>query len=109
MEFNELKTTLKSVGFETARKEDERYLEVVVVKKQLADLVIKLDEFFGTSVWPGDQELSPEVHDVIKDYGGIMRGQTLYFWHQNGSFIFAMLWPWQDGEHTTLKVGKVER
>jgi hypothetical protein len=35
-----------------------------------------------------------------------MKGQTLYFSDNNGSPVFAMLWPWQDKENITLKLGR---
>jgi len=107
MEFERLKTSIKSVGFESARKENDAYLELVIIRKQLSNLLVTLDGFFGSSVWPSGNALTPEIQEVIKDFGGIMQGQTLYFWHNGSAFIFAMLWPWQDGEHITLKLAKL--
>jgi hypothetical protein len=35
-----------------------------------------------------------------------MVGQTLYYSKQPDCALFAMFWPWSDGEHTTVKAGK---
>ncbi|MDD5255259.1 MAG: hypothetical protein PHR11_04305 [Candidatus Omnitrophica bacterium] len=107
MEFEHLKTSIKKVGFETARKESETYLELVLVRQHLSPLLAALDGLFGSSVWPSGNALTPEIQEVIKGFGGIMQGQTLYFWHNENSFVFAMLWPWQDGEHITVKLAKL--
>jgi hypothetical protein len=36
-----------------------------------------------------------------------MTNQVLYRKAFGDGTILAMLWPWQDGTHTTLKVGRV--
>jgi len=43
---------------------------------------------------------------MIEEFGGIRPGQTLYFWNEGKDAVFAMLWPWQDGYHTTVKIGR---
>jgi hypothetical protein len=44
------------------------------------------------------------MQEVINGFGGIMPGQTLYFRSEGSESIFAMLWPWQDGIRTTVKI-----
>jgi hypothetical protein len=102
MQFQELKTTVKDIGVETSRHEDDNYLEVVIVKDKLTELIVRLDRVFGSA----QERPSSRAKDVIKGFGGIIEGQILYFLHEGDSFIFAMLWPWQDGEHITLKMGR---
>lgn len=105
MEFAELKGEIKTIGFESVRLDGKDLFEAVVLKQNLTALVSKLDKFFGAPVWPSENPLPQQAKEVVKDCGGIWPGQTLYFWHQNNLAIFAMLWPWSDGEHTTLKCG----
>ena len=102
MRFEQIKKTVKGIGFETAREDNENYLEVVIVKDKLNELLVRLDGLFG----PAQEKPSRQAEEAIRGFGGIMKGQTLYFWHQDSSFIFAMLWPWQDGEHITIKMAQ---
>jgi hypothetical protein len=44
------------------------------------------------------------MEETVKAFGGIMPGQTLYFKNEGNDTIFAMLWPWQDGIRTTVKI-----
>ncbi len=102
MQFKKLKDTVKELGVDTSRAENDNYLEVVIIKDKLTELVLKLDNLLG----PAQGGSSAQAEDVIKEFGGLIKGQTLYFWHEGKSFVFAMLWPWQDGEHITLKMGQ---
>jgi len=104
MQFKELKNTIKGIGVETSRKEDDNYLEVVMIKDKLTEVIVNLNNLFGSA----QGKPTPRAQDIINGFGGVMKGQTLYFWHENKSFIFVMLWPWQDGEHVTLKMGQGE-
>jgi hypothetical protein len=106
MQFDEIKTGVKEVKFDSLRMDCDNYLEAVVLKEEVSKLVNRLNSVLGSPVWPSNQRLSLEVRQVIDSFGGIMPGQTLYFRNQGSDVIFAMLWPWQDGVHTTLKVVK---
>jgi hypothetical protein len=105
MQFKQLKEEVKALGFNEIRIDADSIFEAVIVKKSLAALTPKLDKFFGAPVWPSQNPLSLQAKEVIKDQGGIWPGQTLYFWYENNISIFAMLWPWSDGQHITLKCG----
>lgn len=100
MEFEQLKAIAKEGGFETLRVENENYLEAVLLKNKLEELMLKLDSFFG----PAQNKPSAQAQEAVGEFGGITKGQTLYFCQEGESFVFAMLWPWQDGEHITLKL-----
>lgn len=108
MQFSELKAKVKSVGFDELRIEHDNYFEAVIVKTKTRELVNALQKFFGVPVWPSRRKLSLQVEEAIKDYGGIMAGQTLFFRDHDHKIIFAMLWPWQDGEHATVKIAAIE-
>ena len=104
MQFRELKAQVKSVEFDELRSERDNYFEAVITKDKLKNLTPKLKDFFGASIWPSKKKLPPQVEEAIKDFGGIIAGQTLYFNNHNQNVAFAMLWPWQDGKHTTVKI-----
>lgn len=104
MEFTELIKDVKNIRFETLRKDSEDSFEAVVKKDELTRLSEKLEKFFGVAIWPSKNKVPSSVQKVINDAGGIRSNQTLYFWSTEKDTIFAMLWPWQDGEHVTIKI-----
>lgn len=103
--FKDLTEELKKVGFETPRAENGEYFEAVFVKDRLPDFMKTLEGYFGPVLWPAGQPIPAEIDAVIKKFGGIMGKQTLFGRAQNGRIFFAMLWPWGDGVHITLKAG----
>ncbi len=104
MEFNEIKSKVKSLEFEVLRTDCDNYFEAVVVKNELSKLSERLSNFFGNPAWPSKNRLSYQMQEAVKAFGGIMPGQTLYFKSEGSDAIFAMLWPWQDGLRTTVKI-----
>ena len=106
MEFNEVRQGLKEIPFETLRMDRDNYFEAVIVKNEMTRLNEALNRFFGSPVFPSLSKLSFKAQELINGFGGIMPRQTLYFWNEGSDTVFAMLWPWQDGEHTTVKVIK---
>lgn len=107
MEFDKLKEEIKKVELETTRANDDRYFEVVVKKDCLGGMVRILEGIFGAPAWPSNNKLSRDIEKAIKNFGGLRNGQTLYALSGEGFSVFAMLWPWQDGQRTTIKIGKV--
>ena len=106
MEFNQAQAAVKEVIFETIRVDSENYFEAVIVNSNLPVLIAKLDSLFGQPIWPAKSRLPAEIQNIINDFGGIKEGQTLYFCQQSSVCVFAMLWPWQDAYHITLKIAQ---
>jgi hypothetical protein len=106
MQFEELKNEVKGVSFDTLRFDADNNFEAVIVKDELKKLTSRLEKFFGSPVFPSQTRLTLQVRQVIEGFGGVAVGQTLYFWNQGSDTIFAMLWPWQDGYRTTVKLIK---
>lgn len=106
MDFNEIKKEVKNINFDTLRIDRDNYFEAVIVKAELEKLNERLKKFFGDSAWPSVNRLSSQMQEAVRNFGGIMPGQTLYFWDKGSETIFAMLWPWGDGRHTTVKIVK---
>jgi len=106
MEFNRIKKDVSSISFDTLRVDCDNIFEAVVAKNEVSKLIERLEKFFGPPAWPSKDKLTFQVRQLIDGYGGIMPGQTLYL-HNEGSFsVLAMLWPWQDGVRTTVKIIK---
>ena len=104
MEFCEIKDEIKKIAIEALRSDKSDYFEAVVIKEELAKLNERLKSFFGEPAPENKSSLSQEVQDKINGFGGINPGQTLYFRNEGSDSIFAMLWPWQDGKRTTVKI-----
>jgi hypothetical protein len=107
MNFTELKDALKSLTFDSFRRDEDVYFEAVIVKSELEKMTAVLEKFFGPPAWTASKGKIPVLmSETIAEFGGVIAGQTLYFWTEGDVRIFAMLWPWQDREHITLKTGK---
>lgn len=106
MVFNQIKEEVKKVSFDALRLDCDNLLEAVVVKDEVAKLAACLEKFFGQPAWPSKNRMSLQMRKILDSYGGIMAGQTLYYWTKGPETMLAMLWPWQDGNHTTIKLVK---
>jgi hypothetical protein len=104
VEFNDLKNAIKGIMIETLRVDGENNFEAVIAQKEIEKLTKILEKFFGPPVFPEKKSLSPQISKLIEGFGGILPGQTMYFWDQGKEIIFTMLWPWRDGQHTTLRI-----
>jgi hypothetical protein len=101
-DFGELKQELRGLRFDPLRCDEDAVMEGVVAAGERAKLHLCLKRFFGGAVSSLDGE--PEaVTALIGRFGGLMSGQTLYCCRSGEKYICVMLWPWQDGEHTTVK------
>jgi hypothetical protein len=106
MDFEKIIKALKGIHFVVLRSDDAGYFEAVITGEQLQRLIGQLDFFFGKAVFPSKNKLTSGILRDINAFGGIMPGQTLYYSRGNDGVIFAMLWPWQDKEHITIKIVK---
>lgn len=104
MELKEIREKLEGIKFEEVRADKNTYFEAVVVNNELTTLISKLENIFGSPVWPSKDPLSLDVQGMVKDFGGIRSGQTLYSFEDSSATIIAMLWPWHDEYHITIKV-----
>jgi hypothetical protein len=106
MEFDQLKSALKSLAFDSTRLDCDNQFEGVILREEIEKLTARLEKFFGSPAWPSENTLSLDARQTINYFGGVMPGQTLYYWSQGEDSVFAMLWPWKDGQRTTVKVVK---
>jgi hypothetical protein len=107
MDFGKIRDHIKNFKLDISRADNDVYFEVVIRKEVLAEVIGALEDFFGTAAWPSGSRLSVDAEKIIKNFGGIREGQTLFFADKGGVRMFAMLWPWQDGERITIKIGKI--
>lgn len=106
MPFEELIADIHKVKIEETRTSSNNFFEAVLVQDELVGLIVVLEKFFGQPAWPSKKRLPVNIKNHIREFGGIMPGQTLYFCSNDDSTVIAMLWPWTDRQHTTLKIIK---
>lgn len=104
MQFDELKSEIKNIMYKDVRVDSENYLEAVILSEELKNLNKKLEQFFGLPYLPWQYKFSDRVQNILKDFGSIAGGQTLYFLNKDNDVAFAMLWPWRDSKHVTIKM-----
>ena len=104
MQFKDLIDDVKKVKIDEVRVDSSNFFEAVVARDGFAKVATHLEKFFGVSPWAFNDPLPSEIQGHINSYGGIMPGQTLYFCDSGNAIVIAMLWPWRDGLHTTLKI-----
>ena len=109
MKFDNIKADVKKVELDIMRMDNENYFEAVIDHERLEGMIRVLEGIFGPPAWPSDKKLSKYIEGLIKDAGGLRKGQTLYFLDEEECLAFAMLWPWQDGKRITIKIAKILR
>lgn len=106
MQFEELRAKVKKIGFEAVRFDKEEFFEGFITIDKLPNLVSVLEAFLGPPAISSSQEVSAEAQKVANEFGGVWKGQTFYFQRKETRAMFAMLWPWADKAHVTLKLGQ---
>ncbi|MBU1044728.1 MAG: hypothetical protein KJ915_10075 [Candidatus Omnitrophica bacterium] len=86
------------------RRVADNYAEIVILNSEIFICAEIMDELMGAPVSAAG--IKPTEQDIAdtKDFGGIFDEQTLYKKDFDRARILVMFWPWQDGEHITLKV-----
>jgi len=104
MDFSAVRKDMKVLSFETLRTDCDNFFEGVVMQQEIVKLNLQLKNLFGEPVYPSKNRLAHKVQASVAGFGGVMAGQTLYFKDLGADSILAMLWPWKDGQRTTVKI-----
>ena len=89
------------------RSLSESYYEIVFFSEQVKEWVKILSDILGPPTKPPGTKPSKEDDRLTDEYGGICKNQTLFHKRDETDEVVVMFWPWQDGEHTTLKMALV--
>ena len=106
MTFQELVGKLKQIPCDEVRKESDGYYEFVISSRHLTHLYPIFEDYFGVPFKPSGITPSDKAKDVAKNYGGIQKQQTLYYFHREGLSNCAMIWPWGDRSRATVKIAQ---
>lgn len=104
MDFSVIRKDMKLFSFETLRTDCDNFFEGVIVGQELDKLNGQLKSLLGDPVYPSPNRLAHKVRQTVDGLGGLMPGQTLYYKDLGTDSILAMLWPWKDGQRTTVKI-----
>lgn len=86
------------------RESADGYSELVFYTEDSDRWIKALGERLGYPRKPQGQKPTRDDLVLTKPYGGIHENQILFKKQLENGILFAMLWPWQDGTHTTLKI-----
>lgn len=91
------------------RCDTDDYKEIVIYNRDLEKWNEIFRSIFGSPIKTAGMKPKGEYLLWTKDYGGICRNQILFKKEFGDSVVIAMLWPWQDDIHTTLKLISVKK
>lgn len=109
MNINDILEKGKTLDIYEKRSCTDQYAELVFESRQKDKWDNILTSTLGPAVKPAGKKPSAEDQELAKSYGGIYGNQVLYRKEFDGNIIIAMLWPWQDGIHTTLKLALLDK
>jgi len=104
MDFCSIRKNMKVFNFEALRTDCDNFFEGVIIQQEIDKLNFQLQSLLGEPVYPSKNRLAHKVQKIVDGFGGIMPGQTLYYKDSGSESILAMLWPWKDGQRTTVKI-----
>ena len=104
MDFSSIRKDIKMLSFEALRTDCDNLFEGVIIQQEMEKLNLQLKSFVGEPVYPSKNRLAHKLQKTVDGFGGIMPGQTLYYKDSGTDSILAMLWPWKDGQRTTVKI-----
>jgi hypothetical protein len=99
----------KHLKVDEKRSMREDYAEFVIFVQDLEEWDKVLSGLLGTAVKPIGKKPTPEEQTMTDEYGGIQRDQLLYFQANGDTCLLAMLWPWRDKVHITVKVARIKK
>jgi hypothetical protein len=104
MNYNEFLEQIKKLECMELREDRPEYTELVIATNHLKSLISILESYYGAAYASPEERPSKQAQKYADPYGGIRKGQTLYYSDRGDVFQCALLWPWGDGKATTVKI-----
>jgi len=102
--FATIVAAIAGLPIDEQRQRREQYVELVFFTRDTARWTETLATHLGAPAKPPGTAPTAEQRQLASAHGGIHANQTLFYGTSDGARIIAMFWPWQDGQHTTLKL-----
>jgi hypothetical protein len=104
MTFDEILLRTKDLGLYERRSMSPEYCELVFFSRDIEAWYETLSSILGEArKKPGTEPTDSDL-DITRKTGGIRANQTLFEKEFDGKTVIAKIWPWDDGEHMTLKM-----
>ncbi|MFH2218489.1 MAG: hypothetical protein ABII68_02365 [Pseudomonadota bacterium] len=107
MKIREITEICGNLRVDEKRRVEEGYVELVIFNDEMYRWEEKLAGLLGRPTKPPGMEPSQKQEKITETFGGIQKSQTLFQKSFDGSDVIAMFWPWQNGEHVTLKIAEI--
>ncbi len=107
MTLSDILSKVQGLGVVDRRSMTEDYCELVFFSKDLETWHQVMAEALGEPRKPAGQEPTDADQSLTLNTGGIWIGQTLFEKRFDTATIIAKFWPWEDGEHITLKMASL--
>jgi hypothetical protein len=104
MDLKEIVGKFSGLNIEEIRSSSEESQELVFTNERIEEWNKIFEEILGPPLKPKGVKPTKEDTQITADYGGIFANQTLYKKEFADTTVVAMLWPWQDSVHITLKM-----
>lgn len=104
---SQLDNKIMSLNIFKKRKTSPTYREVVFFNKDAKKWNRILSGKLGAPVkskWNGHDK---SLERLTRKFGGIRKGQTVYVKEYDDFSVVAMIWPWKDKQHSTLKLSLI--
>ncbi len=98
----------KTLNICKSRKASATYREIVFFHKDMKKWDRVLTGSLGSPVNSKWKIPEKNMSKMTRKFGGIRKGQTLYIKEFDNFSIMAMIWPWKDKYHSTLKMSVVQ-
>ena len=108
MIFLELKRKISEMGPVETREDSPKLFEFVLKTASADRLNLILEARFGPPLKQAHENASRNILHFTEPYGGIRKGRTFYYKENDASPSFVLIWPWNDGKHTTVKIFQEE-
>ena len=99
-----IETKLSELVISKQRKKTGNYSEIVFFNKDIKKWNQTLSGILGPPLKSQWKKPDDNLASMTRNLGGIRAGQTLYYKEFDNCHIIAMIWPWKDKTHTTLKL-----
>ena len=100
---------LRTLHVSKQRKRTDKYSELVFFNKDKKKWDRALSGILGPPVKSHWKKGDPELNSITRNFGGIRSGQTVYFKEFDDCKVLALVWPWKDKTHTTLKLSMLKQ
>lgn len=107
--FNQIMTAAEGIDVHEERERGEDYCELVVYNSDVKKWTDILGGILGAPAKPAGSPVTREDGDITGQFGGVTKEQTLFKKTSSEGTVIAMFWPWQDGQHTTLKIAVIKK